>query len=142
MIQRSYVRQSSCDPSALSNLSTCLSLHVNLSRLGNKSTFLIQYVPFCFKEPLKHQQLFAHISSLRHRAASWWGDLDSLGHFHKQAVSGLRRASLPEQEADSWQGVTTSQLSPIARPKGGDGDFKSYQSSEPNNEKPYLNNFF
>lgn len=30
-------------------------------------------------------------------AASWWGNLDSFGHVHKQAVSGLRRASLPKR---------------------------------------------
>lgn len=86
-------------------------------------TLHVNYIPFS-KRSCRDTSSCSHTSAASDiRATSMCGNLDSFGHLHKQAVSGLRRASLPKREADSWQGVATSQLSPIARPKGRDGDF-------------------
>lgn len=76
-----------------------------LPYFGNKRIF-----------PMRHKVHPFHISAAVRKtsaasdicAASQCGNLDSFGHLHKQAVSGPRRARLPKQDADSWQGVATS----------------------------------
>lgn len=125
MIQCSYVGQSSTSCNLLCYSAYCQSVSPSVSPeqvSGNKSTFLIRYAPFLRSCWNTSSCSYTSAASDTRTASRCW-NLDSFGHLHKQAVSGLRHAGVPKQEADSWQGVATSQLSLIARPKGRDSDF-------------------